>query len=122
MAERGLECWFNIVHNQQILSDGENPIKNIAFIKRLTLVSKYVFKFTKYYIESNYWFKQRRFFCYQPKKLKEVNQLEDIHPSTIHLIFSKNFNLPIGNKLPHNITQLHFGHRYNHEVYFLPPN
>eukprot|EP01112_Ceratiomyxa_fruticulosa_P008616 TRINITY_DN2230_c4_g1_i1.p1 TRINITY_DN2230_c4_g1~~TRINITY_DN2230_c4_g1_i1.p1 ORF type:complete len:319 (-),score=39.68 TRINITY_DN2230_c4_g1_i1:98-1054(-) len=115
MDEKCLIMWMNITFNEGFTID-------CVTVKLLTLVSRYCANALKNHIEQNYWFdlsNGRSTMHYSPINQKEVNDANEIAPSTKKIKFHGLFNDEVSG-LPNTITSIEFGDYYNSPFKSLP--
>eukprot|EP01112_Ceratiomyxa_fruticulosa_P004279 TRINITY_DN1474_c0_g3_i2.p1 TRINITY_DN1474_c0_g3~~TRINITY_DN1474_c0_g3_i2.p1 ORF type:complete len:199 (+),score=9.44 TRINITY_DN1474_c0_g3_i2:187-783(+) len=119
-------------------------ILDIEMAKSLSLVSRLVSNTVKYYIEDKFYFSiskvAKGFMVYKPKCLKNVFVIDQITESIrrvkfgygfndvrlshftniTHMEVNWQFNYPIKNRLPPNLTHLRFSIHFNQPVLNLP--
>eukprot|EP01112_Ceratiomyxa_fruticulosa_P016933 TRINITY_DN5188_c0_g2_i2.p1 TRINITY_DN5188_c0_g2~~TRINITY_DN5188_c0_g2_i2.p1 ORF type:complete len:295 (-),score=47.57 TRINITY_DN5188_c0_g2_i2:700-1584(-) len=121
-GERLIVYWFEVVFIHKLTS------VDFSSFLLLSLVNKYVAITVKPLIERKYFrlynlekWELNRFVWYSPKKLSKVVNTNNFPNNNItHIQLDTNFDQPIANVLPHTLTYLQCGFRFNHPVNGLP--
>eukprot|EP01112_Ceratiomyxa_fruticulosa_P018081 TRINITY_DN5734_c0_g2_i1.p2 TRINITY_DN5734_c0_g2~~TRINITY_DN5734_c0_g2_i1.p2 ORF type:complete len:120 (+),score=13.74 TRINITY_DN5734_c0_g2_i1:515-874(+) len=109
----GLNYWVQIVINEEMVH-----ILDVEMVKSLSLVSRFISKAVKRFIEDNSYFyaREKWFMFYEPKNISHVTSISHINSSVRKVMFSDRFDECIDLSIFTHLTRIEYGAYFNKSI------